>query len=121
MSANYHQPPGRMTFEKFNLEELTTARRNALANSLRTVSYDELKKLGEEIFKHADDPWRHTFFDFIADNRTATFHHAETSDGVHIVYCRDRDIGMWFVPGTGKGPLQSRGRQAMKEIIETHR
>jgi hypothetical protein len=25
---------------------------------------------------------------------------------------------MWFLPGTGKGPLQARGRKIMKEIIQ---
>jgi hypothetical protein len=50
----------------------------------------------------------------------ATFHHAVTSDGVNILYCRDQDKGMWFLPGSGMGPLQARGRQIMKEmIIET--
>jgi len=42
----------------------------------------------------ADDPWREAFFRFIAENPGATFHHAVTSDGINIVYCRDKDKGM---------------------------
>ncbi len=106
-----------MPFEKFDLESLDKERRKAIAKSIRTINVEELKKLGEEIFRYADDPWRETFFRFIAENAGATFHHAATSDGVNILYCRDQDKGMWFLPGSGMGPLQARGRQIMKEMI----
>jgi hypothetical protein len=107
-----------MPFEKFDLGELTKERRKSIVESIRPISVEELKTVGDEIFKYFDDPWRVAFFDFIAQNRGATFHYAVTSDGVHIVYCRDKDKGIWFLPGQGKGPLQARGRQTMKEIIE---
>ena len=109
-----------MAFEKFDLGSLDKERRKAIAKSIRTVSIEELKKIGEEIFPSPDDHWRDAFFRFVAENSGATFHHAVTSDGVHIVYCRDKDKGMWFLPGTGKGPLQARGRKIMTEIIEGH-
>ena len=67
-----------------------------------------------------EDPWREAFFGFIAQNPGATFHYAVTSDGGHIVYCREKDKGIWFIPGTGKGPLQERGRQTMRQMIERH-
>ena len=110
-----------MLFEKFDFENLSAERRASIAKSIRTISEEELKKVGEEIFLYLDDPWREIFFRFIAENRGSTFHHALTSDGVHIVYCRDKDKGMWFQPGIGKGPLQVRGRQTMKEMIESRR
>ena len=107
-----------MPFEKFDLETLTKERRKAIAKSIRTVDTEELKKIGEEIFRYAEDPWREAFFRFIAENPGATFHHAVTSDNVNIIYCRDKDKGMWFLPGSGMGPLQARGKKMMKEIIE---
>jgi hypothetical protein len=107
-----------MPFEKFDLETLTKERRKAIAKSIRTVDTEELKKIGEEIFRYAEDPWRQAFFRFIAENPGATFHHAVTSDNVNIVYCRDKDKGMWFLPGSGIGPLQVRGKKIMKEMIE---
>jgi hypothetical protein len=107
-----------MPFEKFDLENLDKERRKAIAKSIRTISVEELKALGEEIFPAAGDPWRDTFFQFIAENPGATFHHAATNDGVNIVYCRDKDKGMWFLPGSGMGPLQATGRQIMKEMIQ---
>ena len=106
-----------MPFEKFDLEILDKERRKAIAKSIRTISVEELKSLGGELFRFADDPWRETFFRFIAENAGATFHHAVTSDAVNILYCRDQGKGMWFLPGSGMGPLQARGRQIMKEMI----
>jgi hypothetical protein len=107
-----------MPFEKFDLENLDKERRKAIAKSLRIISVEELKALGEQIFRYADDPWREAFFKFIAENPGATFYHATTSDGVNIVYCRNEDKGMWFLPGSGMGPLQATGRKIMKEMIE---
>src|SRR5438552_15419651 len=100
-----------MPFEKFDLESLDKERRKAIAKSIRTASVEELKKLGEQIFHYADDPWRETFFLFIAENAGATFHHAITSDGLHIVYCRDKDKGMWFLQGSGMVPLPATVRR----------
>jgi hypothetical protein len=106
-----------MAFEIFDLENLDKERRKAIAKSIRTISAEELKKLGGELFRYAVDPWRETFFRFIAENAGATFHHAVASDGVNFVYCRDQDKGIWFLPGSGMGPLQATGRKIMKEII----
>ena len=106
-----------MPFEIFDLENLDKERRKALAKSIRTLSVEELKKLGAELFRFADDPWRETFLRFIAENPGATYHHAVMSDGVNIVYCRDQDKGIWFLPGSGLGPLQATGRKVMKDVI----
>ena len=114
---NQDQDTNAMPFEKFDLENLDKERRKAIGKSIRTISPAEMKKLGDEIFRYADDPWRETYFKFIADNPGSTCHHAVTSDGVNIIYCRDRDKGMWFLPGSGMGPLQERGRKMMKEMI----
>jgi hypothetical protein len=107
-----------MPFDKFDMEKLMEDRRKSIAKSIRSISGEELKQLGEELFKYIDDPWRDAFFGFIAENSGATFHHAVTSDGVHLLYCRDKDKGIWFLPGQGKGPLQVTGRKTMKEMIE---
>jgi hypothetical protein len=106
-----------MAFDKFDLENLDKERRKSVAKSIRAISAEEMKKLGNEIFRYADDPWREAYFQFIADNPGSTCHHAVTSDGVNVIYCRDRDKGLWFLPGSGMGPLQERGRKMMTEII----
>jgi hypothetical protein len=110
-----------MALEKFDLHNLDKERRQAIAKSIRTIDIEEMKALGNQIFRHAEDPWREAFFQFIAENPGATFHHAVMSDGINIIYCRDKDKGIWFHPGSGLGPLQATGRKAMSEIIRGQR
>ena len=107
--------------EEFDFEKLTKERRKSLAQTIRPISVTEMKRLGDELFKYVDDPWRDAYFGFIAENPGVTFHHAVTSDGVHLLYCKDKDKGIWFLPGQGKGPLQASGRRTMKELIEGSR
>ena len=108
-----------MAFDKIDINEITEARAKAIRKSIRVVSAEELKKIGETIFPYVDDPWRDKFFDFIAQHRGTTFHHAITHDHVEIIYCANADAGMWFIRGTGMGPLQAKGRKVMKEAGAT--
>jgi hypothetical protein len=107
-----------MPFETINMEEITEARRKAIAGSIRTISVEELKALGERLFPDMDNPWREKFFGFITENASATFHHATTHDYVQIIYCPTKSKGMWFVPGTGMGPMQPKGLGILKQIVE---
>jgi len=107
-----------MPFDTVNMEEITKARRKAIAESIRTISAEELKALGEKLFPGVDHPWREKFFAFINENPGATFHHATAHDGVQIIYCHTEDKGMWFLPGTGMGPMQPKGRAILKKIVE---
>jgi len=107
-----------MPFDKIDMESITEERRKSIAKSIRAVGVEELKKLGNEVFHDVDDPWREVFFRFVAEHGHATIHHAIASDGVHMLYCRDEDKGIWFVPETGKGILSATGRQMMRESIE---
>jgi hypothetical protein len=108
-----------MAFEKFeDAEAIDKERRKAITKSIRVISVEELKKLGEEIFDDPGRPWRETFVQFIAENPGATFHHASAGEGVIFLYCHDIDKGLWYLPGSGLGPLSVGGRQIMKEAIE---
>jgi len=108
-----------MSLDKFvDFETLHDQRRKAIARSLRVISVEELRKLGEEVFHDADEPWREEFFRLLAEKPTPTVHHAVINDGVVLLYCRDKDKGLWYLAGSGKGPLPANGRQMMKEAIE---
>ena len=110
-----------MPFDEFHdIGEITEARRKAVAQSIRTVSPEELKKLGEELFAFPDHPWREKFFQLIADSR-ATFYHAEAGEGVIFLYDRNQDIGLWCLPKSGMGPLSETARQIIKEAIAHNR
>ena len=107
-----------MPFEKFeDAEAIDNERRKAIAKSIRIISVEELKKLGEEMFDDPDRPWRRTFFKFIAQHSSATFHHASAGKGVVFVYSREGDKGLWYLPGSGLGPLSRGGRRLMNEAI----
>jgi hypothetical protein len=108
ISENVNQP-NIMPFETIKHEEITKARRKAIAESIRTISVEELKALGEQLFPLMDNPWREKFFGFITENAGATFHHATTHDRVQIIYCHAKEKGMWFVPGTGRARCSRRG------------
>mgnify|MGYP000181441484 CR=1 FL=1 len=45
----------------------------------------------------------------MATNAGSTFYHATTHDGVEIIYCDDKDKGIWYLQTSGVGPLQPRG------------
>ena len=99
------------------MEELTDERRKRIEETIHSISVQELKSLGEGLFPQVDHPWREKFFNFITENSGCTFDHAVTHDGVHILYCREKERGMWFTPGSGMGPLQSKGLGILKEIV----
>ena len=104
--------------ENLNIEEITEERRKAIAASIRTISVEELKALGEQLFPLLDHPWREMYFGFIARNSDATFHHATTKDHIQFIYCHAKDKGIWFVPEVAKGPMQAKGLAILKQIVE---
>lgn len=111
-----------MPFEKFHdVEEINAERRKAIAKSIRIISVEELKKLGEEIFDDPGRPWRQAFLQLIAENPGATFYYASAGEGVIFLYDRDQDNGLWYLPGSGLGPLSEGGRQLMKDAIAAAR
>jgi len=101
-----------------DIDTLMEERRKAIKESIRPIDAAELKSLGEQLFPAADDPWREAYFQFLAENSGCVFHYAVTHDGVHVLYCRSEEKGIWFVPGVGRGPLQERGLKILKEIID---
>jgi hypothetical protein len=107
-----------MASEKIDIDEIDAARRKSIASSIRSVSAEDLKALSAQIFPAPENPWREIMIGFIAENPGASYHHALSSDGVHFIYCRDKDKGLWVLPGKGVGPMQARGRQYMAQLIQ---
>src|SRR5438552_15552632 len=106
-----------MPFETINMEEITKARRKAIAESIRTISVEELKALGEELFPLMDNPWREKFFVFITENAGATLYHGTTHDRDQIIYCHAKEKRMWFMPGTGMGRTQTKEQATFKQFV----
>ena len=107
-----------MPLDKFeDIDRIDDDRRKSVTKSIRTISIEELKKLAEEIFHSPDDPWKQTLLQLIAENPGATFYHADAGEGVMVLYSRDIDKGLWYLYGSGMGPLSAPARQMMKEAI----
>lgn len=107
-----------MESENLNMSEITEARRKALAETIKPISIEELHQLSNTLFPYVDHPWRDKFLQFIEENAGASYYHATTHDHVHIVYCHPKEKGIWFLPGSGLGPLQEKGLKIMKDIVK---
>jgi hypothetical protein len=107
-----------MPFDKFtDVDSINDERCKAVTTSIRIISVEELKTLAEEIFQSADDPWKQTLLQLVTENPGATFYHADAGEGVIFLYLPARDKGLWWLPGSGTGPLSERARQMMKGAI----
>ena len=83
---------------------------------------DEQWRAGTELKLHGARrltilTWRQTFLSVVTENPGDTFYHASAGEGVIVLYSRDADKGLWYLPGSGLGPLSEGGRQLMKEAI----
>jgi hypothetical protein len=107
-----------MQGEELNIKEVLEARRQAVEESLRSIEAAELKALTDELFPWGDHPWLEKFSEVVNDPTSGTFHHAMADDRIHVLYCHNKNIGMWFIRGSGKGPLQPDQLKIMKEIVE---
>ena len=103
--------------ENLDIESITEQRRKAIEETIEPIGIEELKSLGEKIFPFLDHPWRQIYFEFLEENSACTFYHATTNDQVEIIYCPERERGMWFLRRGGAGPLQAKGLQILKEIV----
>jgi hypothetical protein len=106
-----------MQTDNLETDTISEATQKALEKSLRPISVAEMKKLGEGLFPFDDHPWRHKFLEFITENSSCTFHHAVTEDHVQVIYCGEKEKGMWFIPGRGVGLLQERGLRILKAFV----
>lgn len=93
-------------------------RRWMVKKTIRPITLEELKALGEERFPVVTDPWCERYNEFLASHPTSKFYRAETPEGAEILYCRDAEKAIWFLPGTGMGIVQPRGLEVLKEIVD---
>jgi hypothetical protein len=107
-----------MPSDYLDIQSRDEARRKGVEETIDTIDVEQMKALGESLFPSMEHPWRERFFQFISENTGATFYHATTNDRIHVLYCPSKNTGMWFLPGSGMGPLQPKGLKVLKEIVE---
>jgi hypothetical protein len=93
-------------------------RRLLVRKTIRPVTIAELKQLAEKRFPVATDPWCARFNAFLVDNTSAKFYQAEVPGGAEVIYCRDAEQAVWFLPGKGMGVVQPNGLAMLKEIVD---
>ena len=107
-----------MLFDKFvDMETLSEERRRAVQESLESMTVAELRKIVKELSDFEGDPWRENFVRVIEEHPEASFYRAVTQEGAIILYCPGDDTGVWFLPGSGMGPLPEQAKRHMKEAI----
>ena len=108
-----------MPFDKLKQpNQLWEERRKSVQESVRAITVDELNKIAKEHEEEfVGDPWRDELLRLVAEQPHASFYHAVAQENADILYCRDTDFGIWIVPGSGMGPLDSTGKRLMKEAI----
>ncbi len=99
-------------------EDTMEVRRAAIRKTIRPVYYEELKTLGEKRFPVATDPWCIRFNEFLQTHKNSKFHHAEIPGVAEIIYCRESEKGVWFLPGSGMGIIQPKGLKVLAEIVD---
>lgn len=93
-------------------------RRAMIRETIRPATVEELVEFGENRFPVATDPWCERYNEFLKQHPSAKFYRAEIPNGVEIVYCRDTDQGLWFLPGIGMGVIQPKGLVVLAEMVD---
>lgn len=93
-------------------------RRLMVRKTIRPVTLEELKQLAEKRFPVVTDPWCARFNEFLASNASAKFYRADVPEGAEVIYCRDAEKAVWFLPGKGMGIVQPKGLEMLREIVD---
>jgi hypothetical protein len=81
------------------------------------MSVADLRQLVNELSGFEGDPWRENLVHVIEAHPEASFYRAVTQEGVIVLYCPGENTGVWFLPGSGMGPLPEEAKRHMKEAI----
>ena len=93
-------------------------RRVMVRKTIRPITMEELKQLGEKRFPVVTDPWCVRFNEFLTKNASARFYQAQVPEGADVIYCHDAGQAVWFLPGKGMGIVQPKGLAMLKEIVD---
>jgi hypothetical protein len=107
-----------MPFDKFiDMKTLSEERRRAVQESLQSMTVADLRNVVKELSGFEGDPSQENFVRVIDAHPEASFYRAVTQEGAIILYCPGEDTGVWFLPGSGMGPLPEEAKQHVKEAI----
>ena len=100
-------------------DEDVNERREAIRETIRRVDVSEIRALGKERFGDSADPWAERFNRFLNTHPKARYYQAEVPGGFEIAYCHDTGDALWFLPGSGMGVVQEKGKRFLKELVNS--
>lgn len=99
-------------------DETVNHRREAIRETIHRVGIEEIRALGAERLPVATDPWAERFNRFLNTHPRSRYYLAEVPGGFEIAYCHDTGDALWFLPGSGMGVVQEKGRKFLKELVD---
>jgi hypothetical protein len=109
-----------MERENLDINSIMEERGHAVEASLHVISTEELKKLEPVLFPDVTHPWLAPYHRFVEENSGCLFYHGKADDRTHVLYCRQQETGMWFIPGVAVGILQPSALEGMRAIVDLH-
>src|SRR5512132_2995258 len=99
------------------MENVSEEGRRAIQESMQNMPVAELRKVVKELSEFEGDPSQQKLLKIIETHPEESFYRAATQEGAIILYCPAEDTGVWFLPGSGMGPLPEEAKRHMKEAI----
>jgi hypothetical protein len=107
-----------MPVDRFgDMETVSEERRRTIRESMQSMPVAELRKVVKELSEFEGDPWQQKLVKVFETHPEESFYRAVTKEGVIILYCPSENIGVWFLPGSGMGPLPEEATRQMKEAV----
>jgi hypothetical protein len=107
-----------MPSDKFaDMESVSEEQRKAIRESIQSMPVAELRKVVKELSEFEGDSWQQKLVEVVETHPEESFYRAVTQEGVIILYCPGENIGVWFLPGSGMGPLPEEATRQMKEAV----
>jgi hypothetical protein len=107
-----------MSFDDDWPDQTVENRRKRIRETIRPATLEELRELGARQFPVVTDPWCEKYNAFLKEHADERFYRAESPEGAIVLYCRDSEKGIWFLPGQGTGIVQPRGLDILREIVD---
>lgn len=92
---------------------------DVIRQTIRKATMEELMDLSARNFPVVTDPWCEKFNALLNQHPKASYHIAFTPEEAEIVYCREANAGMWFMPDTGKGMIQQKLLDILAHIVDS--
>jgi hypothetical protein len=108
-----------MMTEPTGFAERLAQRKESARRTLREVSTEELRALGEQLFPDSTHPFAEPFSKFIDEHASEKAVRGETSDRVSFVYYPRANRGIWYMlddKGVSVGLLGTSAANALAEL-----